>query len=116
MYQGSVVVLVAYSVLYGMTARKGHWLGGVTSAAVIVLGEILYMNYLLLQIPSICWSCVESDLGTSSSSEMQVCLNYCLVASLVSKSEPDGFVINVTFFLFVDICYLDFLCKRKLNT
>jgi len=37
MYVGSVVVLVAYSVLYGLTARKAQWLGGVTSAAVIIL-------------------------------------------------------------------------------
>ncbi len=41
MYAGSVVVLVAYSVLYGLTARKAQWLGGVTSAAVIILGELV---------------------------------------------------------------------------
>ncbi len=41
MYVGSVVVLVAYSVLYGLTARKAQWLGGVTSAAVIILGELV---------------------------------------------------------------------------
>jgi hypothetical protein len=41
MYFGSVIVLVAYSVLYGLTARKARWLGGVTSAAVIILGELV---------------------------------------------------------------------------
>lgn len=37
LYQASVVVLAAYSVLYGLTAREARWLGGVTSAAVIIL-------------------------------------------------------------------------------
>lgn len=101
-----------------MTARKGRWLGGVTSAAVIVLGEIsIHGLSFTSHFINMCGHVdVESDLGTSSSSEMQICLNYCLVASLVSKSEPDGFFIKVRFFLFVDTCYLDILCKRKLNT
>ncbi|KAL2644549.1 hypothetical protein R1flu_012136 [Riccia fluitans] len=37
MYLGSLLVLVGYSVLYGLTARKARWLGGITSAAVIIL-------------------------------------------------------------------------------
>ncbi|KAG6548076.1 hypothetical protein Mapa_010510 [Marchantia paleacea] len=37
MYLGSVLVLVGYSLLYGLTARKARWLGGVTSAAVMIL-------------------------------------------------------------------------------
>ncbi|KAK8943955.1 hypothetical protein KSP40_PGU018953 [Platanthera guangdongensis] len=37
LYSGSLVVLVAYSILYGLTANEAHWLGAVTSAAVIVL-------------------------------------------------------------------------------
>jgi hypothetical protein len=40
LYQASVLVLAAYSVLYGLTARKARWLGGVTSAAVIILGKL----------------------------------------------------------------------------
>ncbi|CAM6110257.1 unnamed protein product [Calypogeia fissa] len=37
LYVGSVLVLLGYSVLYGLTARKARWLGGVTSAAVLIL-------------------------------------------------------------------------------
>ncbi|EFJ08518.1 hypothetical protein SELMODRAFT_236021 [Selaginella moellendorffii] len=37
LYSGSIVVLVAYSILYALTAQKVRWLGGVTSAAVIIL-------------------------------------------------------------------------------
>lgn len=89
-----------------MTARKGRWLGGVTSAAVIVLGEISIhgLSFTSNIINTYGHVYVQSDLGTSSSSEMQVCLNYCLFASLVSKSEPDGFFIKVRFSLFVDSC------------
>ncbi|XP_010552284.1 PREDICTED: calpain-type cysteine protease DEK1 [Tarenaya hassleriana] len=46
LYLGSLVVLVAYSVLYGLTAREARWLGGITSVAIIVLdwniGACLY--------------------------------------------------------------------------
>lgn len=38
LYVGSVVVLVAYSILYGLTAKESRWLGAITSAAVIILG------------------------------------------------------------------------------
>jgi hypothetical protein len=52
LYLGSLVVLLAYSVLYGLTARESRWLGGITSAAVIVLdwniGACLY-GFKLLQ-------------------------------------------------------------------
>ncbi|ERN17768.1 calpain-type cysteine protease DEK1 [Amborella trichopoda] len=37
LYIGSLVVLVVYSVLYGLTAKEARWLGATTSAAVIVL-------------------------------------------------------------------------------
>ncbi|XP_020572133.1 calpain-type cysteine protease ADL1 isoform X2 [Phalaenopsis equestris] len=37
LYLGSLVVLLAYSLLYGLTANEEHWLGAITSAAVIVL-------------------------------------------------------------------------------
>ncbi|GAA0139178.1 cysteine protease [Lithospermum erythrorhizon] len=46
LYLGSLVVLVVYSILYGLTAKDSHWLGAVTSAAVIILdwnmGACLY--------------------------------------------------------------------------
>ncbi|KAK6936992.1 Peptidase C2, calpain, catalytic domain [Dillenia turbinata] len=46
LYFGSLVVLVVYSVLYGLTAKDSHWLGAITSAAVIILdwnmGACLY--------------------------------------------------------------------------
>lgn len=32
-------MLLGYSILYGLTARKARWLGGVTSAAVMILGQ-----------------------------------------------------------------------------
>ncbi|KAL0853272.1 hypothetical protein Bca101_058424 [Brassica carinata] len=52
LYLGSLIVLLAYSVLYGFTARESRWLGGITSAAVIVLdwniGACLY-GFKLLQ-------------------------------------------------------------------
>ncbi|XP_078428400.1 calpain-type cysteine protease family [Wolffia australiana] len=37
LYFGSLLVLIVYSILYGMTAKESRWLGAVTSAAVIVL-------------------------------------------------------------------------------
>ncbi|OVA06359.1 Peptidase C2 [Macleaya cordata] len=37
LYLGSLLVLVVYSILYGLTAKEAHWLGAVTSAAIIVL-------------------------------------------------------------------------------
>lgn len=37
LYLGSVLVLLVYSILYGLTAKEAHWLGAVTSAAVVVL-------------------------------------------------------------------------------
>ncbi|WOL02903.1 calpain-type cysteine protease ADL1 isoform X1 [Canna indica] len=37
LYLGSVIVLVVYSVLYGLTAKETHWLGAITSVAVLVL-------------------------------------------------------------------------------
>ncbi|CAK9163182.1 unnamed protein product, partial [Ilex paraguariensis] len=46
LYLGSLGVLIVYSVLYGVTAKDAHWLGAITSAAVIILdwnmGACLY--------------------------------------------------------------------------
>ncbi|XP_028759629.1 calpain-type cysteine protease DEK1 [Neltuma alba] len=51
LYLGSLLVLVVYSILYGLTAKEAHWLGYVTSAAVIILdwnmGACLYGFQLL---------------------------------------------------------------------
>ncbi|KAJ7955438.1 calpain-type cysteine protease DEK1 [Quillaja saponaria] len=51
LYLGSLVVLSVYSILYGLTAKEAHWLGAVTSAAVIILdwnmGACLYGFQLL---------------------------------------------------------------------
>lgn len=35
------MVLLVYSILYGVTAKEAHWLGAITSAAVIILGMFL---------------------------------------------------------------------------
>ncbi|PHT97400.1 Calpain-type cysteine protease DEK1 [Capsicum chinense] len=37
LYVGSLVVLLVYSILYGLTAKESNWLGATTSAAVIIL-------------------------------------------------------------------------------
>ncbi|XP_010257664.1 PREDICTED: calpain-type cysteine protease DEK1 [Nelumbo nucifera] len=37
LYLGSLFVLVVYSILYGLTAKESHWLGAITSAAVVIL-------------------------------------------------------------------------------
>ncbi|XXG56429.1 hypothetical protein AAC387_Pa03g3838 [Persea americana] len=37
LYLGSLVVLLVYSILYGLTSKEAHWLGAITSAAVVVL-------------------------------------------------------------------------------
>ncbi|KAF3642188.1 putative pre-mRNA-processing protein 40A-like isoform X2 [Capsicum annuum] len=37
LYVGSLVVLLVYSILYGLTAKESNWLGPTTSAAVIIL-------------------------------------------------------------------------------
>ncbi|KAL8170914.1 hypothetical protein V2J09_022718 [Rumex salicifolius] len=52
LYFGSFLVLVAYSILYGLTAKEARWLGAITSTAVIILdwnmGACLY-GFKLLQ-------------------------------------------------------------------
>ncbi|KAL7174700.1 hypothetical protein ACSBR2_033859 [Camellia fascicularis] len=52
LYLGSLAVLLVYSILYGLTAKEEHWLGAITSAAVIILdwnmGACLY-GFQLLQ-------------------------------------------------------------------
>lgn len=49
LYLGSLVVLLVYSILYGLTAKDAHWLGAITSAAVIILGMAVnyYINIVL---------------------------------------------------------------------
>lgn len=51
LYLGSLVVLFVYSLLYGLTAKEAHWLGAITSAAIIILdwnmGACLYGFQLL---------------------------------------------------------------------
>ncbi|KAI4317449.1 hypothetical protein L6164_025316 [Bauhinia variegata] len=51
LYIGSLIVLLVYSILYGLTAKEAHWLGAITSAAVIILdwnmGACLYGFQLL---------------------------------------------------------------------
>ncbi|XP_022884597.1 calpain-type cysteine protease DEK1-like [Olea europaea var. sylvestris] len=51
LYLGSIVVLLVYSILYGLTAKESNWLGATTSAAVIILdwnmGACLYGFQLL---------------------------------------------------------------------
>ncbi|XAR62906.1 hypothetical protein NMG60_11017833 [Bertholletia excelsa] len=51
LYLGSLVVLLVYSILYGLTAKEANWLGAITSAAVIILdwnmGACLYGFQLL---------------------------------------------------------------------
>ncbi|XP_047318032.1 calpain-type cysteine protease DEK1-like isoform X2 [Impatiens glandulifera] len=46
LYLGSLLVLLGYSILYGLTAKESRWLGAITSVAVIVLdwnmGACLY--------------------------------------------------------------------------
>ncbi|KAK4725636.1 hypothetical protein R3W88_030553 [Solanum pinnatisectum] len=46
LYVGSLVVLLVYSIMYGLTAKESNWLGATTSAAVIILdwnlGACLY--------------------------------------------------------------------------
>ncbi|KAF8398577.1 hypothetical protein HHK36_017508 [Tetracentron sinense] len=37
LYLGSLLVLLVYSILYGLTAKESHWLGAITSAAVVIL-------------------------------------------------------------------------------
>ncbi|KNA16830.1 hypothetical protein SOVF_085410 [Spinacia oleracea] len=37
LYLGSLLVLLVYSILYGLTAKEARWMGAITSAAVIVL-------------------------------------------------------------------------------
>ncbi|KAE8705679.1 Calpain-type cysteine protease DEK1 [Hibiscus syriacus] len=51
LYLGSLLVLLVYSILYYLTAKDAHWLGAITSAAVIILdwnmGACLYGFQLL---------------------------------------------------------------------
>lgn len=40
LYMSSLIILIMYSVLYGLTAKESKWLGAITSIAVIVLGKV----------------------------------------------------------------------------
>lgn len=42
LYFGSLLVLLVYSLLYGLTAKESPWLGAITSAAVIILGMLFH--------------------------------------------------------------------------
>lgn len=48
LYSGSILVLLVYSILYGLTAREAPWLGVITSASVIILGMsvVLFLGWL----------------------------------------------------------------------
>lgn len=48
LYLGSLVVLLVYSILYGLTAKDSRWLGAITSAAVIILGKSNHQVYLFV--------------------------------------------------------------------
>ena len=48
LYLGSLVVLLVYSILYGLTAKDARWLGAITSAAVIILGKSNHQIYLFV--------------------------------------------------------------------
>lgn len=52
LYFGSLVVLLVYSILYGLTAKESHWLGAITSAAVIILGISTIYIYIYMLIMS----------------------------------------------------------------
>ena len=41
LYIASLLVLPVYSILYGLPAKKESWLGAITSAAVISLGDLI---------------------------------------------------------------------------
>lgn len=51
LYMGSLAVLAVYSILYGFTAQQARWLGGITSAAVVIfdanIGACLFVFELL---------------------------------------------------------------------
>lgn len=56
LYLGSALVLLAYSILYGLTVKESHWLATITSTAIIILdwniGACLY-GFQLLKSPFI---------------------------------------------------------------
>jgi hypothetical protein len=42
LYICSLLVLVGYSILYGLTSKEARWLGALTSVAVVILGNVLF--------------------------------------------------------------------------
>ncbi|KAM3201736.1 hypothetical protein P3L10_029360 [Capsicum annuum] len=88
LYVGSLVVLLVYSILYGLTAKESNWLGATTSAAVIILVKksIDSGRPSLALCSSSCRSVVqEPEVGSSfigrnleHNSSLVVCSSSCL--------------------------------------
>ncbi|PHT33232.1 Calpain-type cysteine protease DEK1 [Capsicum baccatum] len=78
LYVGSLVVLLVYSILYGLTAKESNWLGATTSAAVI----ILVMN-------SLAFHSIRLELGSLLYGFIAWMLSTCvgLPLSFLSKSS-----------------------------
>ncbi|KAG6736631.1 hypothetical protein POTOM_060495 [Populus tomentosa] len=92
LYFGSLVVLLVYSILYGLTATEARWLGFITSAAVIILdwnmGACLYGfqllqsrvgHFLLRAHPEFFFSA----LGCITGLYLGHCISYAIVASVL---------------------------------
>ena len=47
LYLSSLVVLVVYSILYGLTSKEAPWLGALTSVAVVILGNAFFLGLLI---------------------------------------------------------------------
>jgi len=41
LYVCSLLVLVVYSISYGLTSKEARWLGALSSVAVVILGNVL---------------------------------------------------------------------------
>jgi hypothetical protein len=44
LYFCSLLVLVVYSILYGLTSKEAPWLGALTSVAVVILGNASFLG------------------------------------------------------------------------
>ena len=71
LYLCSLVVLVVYSILYGVTSKEARWLGALTSVAVVILGNAFSVDYRLFVL-CICFfdilvfCCTDWNLGLCS--------------------------------------------------
>ncbi|KAA3456544.1 calpain-type cysteine protease DEK1-like isoform X2 [Gossypium australe] len=76
LYLGSLVVLLVYSILYGLTAKDAHWLGAITSAA-IGTWELACMGFSFLKVVLLHFLLLELHgyLGH--------CISYAVVASVL---------------------------------